>query len=50
MRHSYTKFRGKASPRLFYKKSKLRTSLEQQSKILKSLFYFMFKLRSTKIY
>ena len=35
---SYPKCGGKASPRPFYKNSKLRISLEQQSKMLHSVF------------
>ena len=35
---SDTKYGGRASPRLFYKKSKLSISLDQQSEILWSLF------------
>ena len=35
---SQTKYGGEASPRLFYKKSKLSISLDQQSEILYSFF------------
>ena len=34
LENSYTKYGGEASPRLSYKKSKLRISLGQQSEIL----------------
>ena len=34
----YTKYGGETSPRPFSKKSKLRLSLDQQSKVLYSLF------------
>ena len=49
LEESYSKCEREASRRVFHKKSKLRISLDQQSKILYS-FYCMFKWGTTKIY
>ena len=46
----YTKCGGETSPRPFSVKLKLRISLDQQSKVLKSLFLLYAKLRATAIY
>ena len=45
-----TKCGGETSPRLFSSYSKLSISLDQQSEVSCSLFYCMFKLRTTKTY
>ena len=47
---SYTKCGGEAIPRPFSKKSKLSTSLDQESKVLYSSFLLYAKLRAIKIY
>ena len=47
---SYTKYGGETSPRLFSGKSKLTISLDQQSKVLYSLFLLISKLRAIEIY
>ena len=47
---SYTKYRGKATPKLFSKKSKLGISLDQQSKVLHNLFLLYAKLKAIEIY
>ena len=41
---TYTKYGGEASPKLFYKKSKFSIPLDQQSKMLKSLFLLYFQV------
>ena len=47
---SYTKSGGETIPRPFSKKSKLSISLDQQSKVLHSLFLSYAKLRGLEIY
>ena len=47
---SYAKCYGKTSPRPFSEKLKLSISLDQQSKVLYSLFLLYAKLRAIKIY
>ena len=47
---SYTKCGGETSPRPFSEKLKLSISLDQQSKVLYSLFLLYVKLRAIKIY
>ena len=47
---SYTKCDGETSPRPFSEKLKLSISLDQQSKVLYSLFLLYGKLRDIKIY
>ena len=47
---SYTKCGGESSPRPFSEKLKLSISLDQQSKVLYSLFLLYGKLRAIKIY
>ena len=47
---SWTKCGGETSCRLFFKKSKLVISLEQQFEVSYSLFLLMSKSRTTKIY
>ena len=49
LQKSYTKFGGEASPRPFYKKSKLTKYLTQQSEMFDS-FFCMSKSRSTEIH
>ena len=46
----YRKCGGETSPRPFSKKSKLSISLDQESKVLYSLFLLCAKLRDVKIY
>ena len=46
---SCTKCSEESNPRPFYKKSKLSISLDQQSKVLYSLFLSYAKLRAVKI-
>ena len=41
LKKSYIKCGGETIPRLFYKKSKLSICLDQQSKVLYSLFFFI---------
>ena len=50
LENSYTKFGGETSPRPFSEKIKLSISLDQQSKVLYSLFLLYGKLRAIKIY
>ena len=47
---SYTKCGGESSPRPFSEKSKLSKSLDQWSKVLRSLFLLYGKLRAIEIY
>ena len=47
---SYTKCGGEAIPRPFSEKPKLRISLDQQLKLLHSLFYLPAKFRAIEIY
>ena len=47
---SYTKCGGETSPRPFSEKSKLSISLDQQAKVLYSLFLLHVKLSNIKIY
>ena len=47
---SYTKYGGETSPRPFSEKLKLSISLDQQSKVLYSLFLLYAKLRAIEIY
>ena len=47
---SYIKCCGETSPGQFYEKLKLSTSLDQQSKVLYSLFLLYGKLRAIEIY
>ena len=47
---SYTQCGGEASPRPFFKKSKLSIYLGQRSEMRKVYFYFMLNSRSTKIH
>ena len=47
---SYTKFGGETSPRPFSEKLKLNISLDQQSKVLYSMFFLYGKLRAIEIY
>ena len=47
---SYTKCGGGTSPRPFPEKPKLSVSLDQQSKVLQSLFLLYTKLMAIKIY
>ena len=47
---SYTKCGWETIPRPFSKNSKLSVSLDQQSKVLYSLFFLYDKLRAIKIY
>ena len=46
----YIKSGEKTSPKPFTIKSKLRISLDQQSEVLYSLFYCMYKWRTIEIY
>ena len=46
---SYTKCTGETIPRSLPKKSKLRISLDQQRKVLNSLFLFYANLRAIEI-
>ena len=41
---------GEASPRTFFKKSKLKISLNQQSKFCKVCFYYNFKSDTSEIH
>ena len=50
LKKSYTKCGGETVPRLFLTKSNLSISLDQQSKVLYSLFILYVKLRAFKIY
>ena len=47
---SYTKCDGKSIPRPFSKKSKLKISLDQESKVLYNLFLLYASLRTIEIY
>ena len=47
---SYTKWGGETIPRSFSKKSRLSLSLDQQSKVLYSLFLLHVKLSAIEIY
>ena len=47
---SYTKCGGETSPRPFSEKLKLSISLDQQSKVLYSLFFLYGNLRAIEIY
>ena len=47
---SYTKFGGETSPRPFSEKLKLNISLDQQSKVLYSMFFLYGKLGAIEIY
>ena len=47
---SYTKCGGETSPRPFSEKSKLSISLDQQAKVLYSLFLLHVKLSNIEIY
>ena len=46
----YTKYDGEIIPKPFSKKARLSISLNQQSKVLYSLFLLYVKLRTIKIY
>ena len=48
--NSYTKGRGETTPRPFSRKLKLSISLNQQSKVLYSLFLLNPKMRAIEIY
>ena len=50
LKKSYSKYYGETSPRLFSEKLKLSISLDQQSKVLYSLFLLYGKLRALSKY